>query len=283
MLRAARAHRPPLADPRSAPSRRLPTPRRGAVLGDRAVPGMAPASRACVGGDPEWSVVGGCPIRHPATSSEGDFPHLLRCRTGSCCCAPRSEASAPSSDRREGRPAACLRDRGGDDGTRRECPLASTRGEEPRRGGRRVEGDARLRRPRSSSDVSCADRPQAARRRQPVEPLADSPQAPAGGGGDRRWPRDELIQGVSDYLMHPLDPDQSRLESIEIAWRRVHRRVYVDESRVQSRSLLVRGRRPRAAASSRRAFDPRRRGVAARSRLPPVAGHLIEGLLDRRP
>lgn len=52
-------------------------------------------------------------------------------------------------------------------------------------------------------------------------------------------PSDELIESVSNHVTHSLDPDESRLESIEIARLRVHRRVDVDESRIQSCPLLV--------------------------------------------
>ena len=92
----------------------------------------------------------------------------------------------------------------------------------------------------------------------------------------------ELVKGVADHVAHPLDADQGRLESVEIARRGVHRRVHVDESRVQGGPLLVAqvgglelrlqvGQPPAHVGEALlcRAIDLR------------MAGHLIECLLER--
>jgi len=49
----------------------------------------------------------------------------------------------------------------------------------------------------------------------------------------------KLVERVADDMTHPLDPDQGRLESVEIVGICGHGIAHVDESRVKRRPLLI--------------------------------------------
>ena len=92
---------------------------------------------------------------------------------------------------------------------------------------------------------------------------------------------DELVEGVSDHVADSLDPDQSRLESVEIAWLGVHRRVHVDKSRIQRRPLLVAeigGLELRLQVGEPSAYV--RKTLVCGAIYLRMAGYLVEGFLE---